>query len=80
MGVRFTLVGNAFFLYLHTFMMTSLCRTSHQKLSDELDVLCTLSSASIELHQLQQLYSDLVTLKSRLDLELEALSKRAVCV
>ncbi len=42
----------------------------------------TLSSASIGSHQLQLLYSELVTLKSRLGLELEALSRYMgiVCV
>lgn len=55
--------------------MFLLHRATYSSLSSELDGLRTLSSSTIDPSQLQHLYSEAFTLKSKMGLELEALSR-----
>ena len=53
------------------------CRATHEKVSAKVDGLLTLPS-STETHELQLLYSDLVSLKTKLGMELEALTRSSM--
>lgn len=50
-------------------------RVTHAKLSSELDGLRTLSSSAVEPAQMQHLYAEVIALKSKMGMELEALSR-----
>lgn len=56
-------------------MLLLLHRSTHAKLSDELDALRTLSSSALEPSQLHHLHSEVISLKAKMGMELEALSR-----